>query len=142
MTEQQSSTSVQDQTKLSAVMPSITANDLGASIAWYRDVMGFTVAREIEHEGARVAAMLSAGGVQFMIGQDDFAKGRDRKKGVGFRLYCVSEQDIDELAAGIKARGGTLDQEPTDQPWGARDFSVVDPDGFNISIASGTGEEG
>ena len=145
MTEQQSSTSVQDKTRtlnLSGVMPAITASDLGASIAWYRDVMGFVVAREIEHEGQRVGAMLSAGGVQFMLGQDDFAKGRDRQKGIGFRLYCVSEQDVDELAAGIKGRGGTLDQEPTDQPWGARDFAVTDPDGFKITISSGTGEEG
>ena len=139
------STSVQDETsglKLSAVMPAITANDLGASIAWYRDVMGFVVADEIEHEGVRVAAVLNAGSVQFLVAQDDFAKGRDRQKGVGFRLYCVSEQDVDELAATIKARGGTLDQEPTDQPWGARDLAVVDPDGFKISISSGTGQEG
>ncbi len=144
MTEQQSSTSVKDKAStlnLGAVMPAITVNDLGASIAWYRDVMGFVVAREIEHEGQRVGAMISAGSVQFMLGQDDFAKGRDRQKGIGFRLYCVSEQDIDELAAGIKARGGTLDQEPTDQPWGARDLAVSDPDGFKITISSGTGEE-
>ena len=144
MTEQHSSTSVKDEAsalKLSAVMPSITVSDIGASIAWYRDVMGFVVAREMEHEGQRVGAVISAGGVQFLLGQDDFAKGRDRQKGIGFRLYCVSEQDIDELAATIKARGGTLDQEPTDQPWGARDLTVSDPDGFKISISSGTGEE-
>ena len=142
MTEQQ--TSVKDKAsalKLSAVMPTITANDLTASIAWYRDVMGFVVAREIEHEGQRVGAMVSAGGVQILLGQDDFAKGRDRQKGVGFRVYCVTEQDIDELAAEIKARGGTLDQEPTDQPWGSRDLAVVDPDGFKISISSGIGDE-
>ena len=142
MTEQQ--TSVKDKAsalKLSAVMPTITANDLTASIAWYRDVMGFVVAREIEHEGQRVGAVVSAGGVQILLGQDDFAKGRDRQKGVGFRVLCVTEQDIDELAAEIKARGGTLDQEPTDQPWGSRDFAISDPDGFKISISSGTGEE-
>ncbi len=144
MSEQHSSTSVKDKAStlnLGGVMPAITVSDLGASIAWYRDVMGFVVAREIEHEGQRVGAMISAGSVQFMLGQDDFAKGRDRQKGIGFRLYCVSEQDIDELAATIKARGGTLDQEPTDQPWGARDLAVSDPDGFKISISSGTGEE-
>ena len=144
MTEQKSSTSVKEKAStlnLGGVMPAITVSDLEASIAWYRDVMGFVVAREIEHEGQRVGAMISAGSVQFMLGQDDFAKGRDRQKGIGFRLYCVSEQDIDELAAGIKARGGTLDQEPTDQPWGARDLAVSDPDGFKITISSGTGEE-
>ncbi len=144
MTEQQSSTSVQDTAStlnLGGVMPAITVSDLGTSIAWYRDVMGFVVAREMEHEGKRVGDILSAGGVQFLLGQDDFATGRDRQKGIGFRLYCVSEQDIDEVAAGIKARGGTLDQEPTDQPWGVRDFGVTDPDGFKISISSGTGDE-
>ncbi len=144
MTEQHSSTSVKDKAStlnLGAVMPAITVSDLGASIEWYRDVMGFVVANEIEHEGQRVGAMIIAGSVQFLLGQDDFAKGRDRQKGIGFRLYCVSEQDIDELAATIRARGGTLDQEPTDQPWGARDFSVVDPDGFKISISSGIGQE-
>ena len=76
-----------------------------------------------------------------LIGQDDFAKGKDRQKGIGLRLYCVSDQNIDELAAAIKARGGTLEQEATDQPWGARDFAVADPDGFKISISSGAGEE-
>jgi uncharacterized glyoxalase superfamily protein PhnB len=30
-----------------------------------------------------------------------------------------------------------LAEEPTDQPWGARDFGVVDPDGFQISISTG-----
>ena len=143
MTEQQSSTSVKDKAgtlNLGGVMPSITANDLGASIAWYRDVMGFVVAREIEHEGQRVGAMMGAGGVQILLGQDDFAKGRDRQKGVGLRFHLVAEQDVDELAAGIKARGGTLDQEPTDQPWGARDFAVVDPNGFKISISNGMGD--
>ncbi len=135
-------TSVKTSTlKLSAVMPAITANDLGASIAWYRDVMGFVVAKEIEHEGQRVAAVMSAGGVQFLLGQDDFAKGRDRQKGLGLRFHLVTEQDVDELAAGIKARGGTLDQEPTDQSWGARDFAVVDPNGFKISISNGMGGE-
>ena len=143
MTEQQSSTSVKDKSStvnLSAVMPTITANHLGPSIAWYRDVMGIVVAREMEPEGQRVGAVMSAGGVQFLLGQDDFAKGKDRQKGIGFRLNCVSEQDIDELAAEIKARGGILDQDPTDQPWGSRDFAISDPDGFKISISSGTGE--
>ena len=36
------------------------------------------------------------------------------------------------------ARGGMLDQPPTDQPWGMRDFSLTDPDGFKITIAKVT----
>ncbi len=124
--------------RLRAVMPALTAGDLGESVAWYRDVLGFVVVDEMKNdEGQLVGAVLQAGGCRFLLGQDDFKKGRDRRKGVGFRLYCATAQDIDQLAANVKARGGVLDQEPIDQPWGARDFAVVDPDGFKISISTG-----
>jgi uncharacterized glyoxalase superfamily protein PhnB len=82
---------------------------------------------------------MGAGAVIFMLGQDDWKKGRDRVKGEGFRLYCDTSQDVDRLAGQIKARGGTLAQEPEDEPWGARVFSVVDPDGFKITIAKKKG---
>jgi len=56
-------------------------------------------------------------------------------KGEGFRLFCDTSQDVDRLADQIKARGGTLAEEPKDQEWGARSLGVEDPDGFKITIA-------
>ena len=47
-------------------------------------------------------------------------------------------QDIDRLAALIKARGGVLAHDPRTQPWGERDFGMVDPDGFKITISMGS----
>jgi predicted enzyme related to lactoylglutathione lyase len=55
-------------------------------------------------------------------------------KGQGMRLRCSTAQDIDALAARIKAAGGTLTQEPKGQPSGARFLSVDDPDGFHLTI--------
>ena len=127
--------------RLRAVMPTLTVNDIAKSISWYRDVLGFTVADEMKHEEQLVGAVIKAGNAEVLLGQDDWAKGKDRSKGVGFRLYCVSVQDIDQIATDIKARGGEIDQEPKDQPWGARDLSVVDPDGFKITISTGVIEE-
>jgi uncharacterized glyoxalase superfamily protein PhnB len=115
--------------------PGITANDLDKSLTWYRDVVGFAVDERWEQDGKLMGVSLKAGDVIFMIGQDDWKKGRDRKKGEGFRLYCRTNLDVDALAAKIVARGGTLDQEPKDQPWGTREFALVDPDGFKITIA-------
>lgn len=117
------------------VGPSFTVDDLDKSLAWYRDVMGFAVGERWEDNGKLMGVELTAGPVVFMIGQDDWKKGRDRAKGVGFRLYCQTDQDVDRLAEGIKARGGTLAQEPRDQEWGARAFTVADPDGFKITIS-------
>ncbi len=85
-----------------------------------------------------VAASLEAGAVTIILGQDDWAQGRDRDEGIGFRLYCLTAQDVDQLASDIRARGGTLAWEPTDQPWGSRDFALVDPDGFKITISTET----
>lgn len=120
--------------RLRGVAPSFTVNDLERSIAWYRDVLGFTVGDRWEQEGQLMGVELEAGTTTFMLTQDDFAKGRDRKKGEGFRLYCQTVQDIDQVAAQIKARGGMLAHEPKDQPWGTRDLPVTDPDGFKITI--------
>ncbi len=126
----------QEKLNLRAIMPAITATDLQASLAWYRDVLGFTVAEEYKQEDVLMGVQLQAGNVQIMLGQDDFAKGRDRQKGAALRFFCTTAQDVDQLAAAIKERGGKLAHEPTDQPWGTRDFGVVDPDGFNISIST------
>lgn len=122
--------------RLRAATPSITVNDIEKSRDWYRDVLGFTVGHEHRVDDELRAVELKAGTVGILLGQDDFAKGKDRAKGVGFRIYCTTAQDVDRLAADIQTRGGELDQPPTDQPWGARDFAIVDPDGFKISIST------
>jgi uncharacterized glyoxalase superfamily protein PhnB len=122
--------------RASALMASLTVKDLQKSLAWYRDVMGFTVDQEHVREGKLRAVSLKAGAVRILIGQDDGAKGLDRVKGVGFSLQLTTTQSVDEIANRIKALGGTLESEPADMPWGARAFRVQDPDGFKLAISS------
>ena len=122
--------------RFASVAPSFTVNDLSRSLTWYRDVIGFQMGDKWERDGKLEGAELKAGTVVFILNQDDFSKGRDRVKGEGFRLYCRTRQDINALAAAIKARGGALASEPTDRPWGTRDFSLTDPDGYRFSITT------
>ena len=122
---------------LSEASPSLTVNDLDKSLAWYRDVLGFAVEELWKDDAGKVMGVsLRAGDVAFMIGQDDWKKGRNRKKGEGFRMFCMTKANVDDLAKRFEAKGGRLDQGPTDQPWGVRDISVTDPDGFKITIAA------
>ncbi|MGD2068687.1 MAG: VOC family protein [Gemmatimonadota bacterium] len=123
--------------RLRDISPSLTVDDLEASLAWYRDVLGCHVKETWERDGRTVGAYLLAGASSIMLNQDDGAKGRDRKKGEGFRLYLTTVQDVDSLAEAFVARGGALESPPADTPWGSRAFSVVDPDGFSLTIASG-----
>jgi uncharacterized glyoxalase superfamily protein PhnB len=122
---------------LRSVGPSFTVDDVEKSLEWYRDVLGFAVGQRWEDGGKLLGVEVTAGPVVFMMTQDDWKKGRDRKKGEGFRLYCDTDQDVDQLAARIKERGGRLAQEPQDQEWGSRAFTVEDPDGFKITILKG-----
>jgi uncharacterized glyoxalase superfamily protein PhnB len=122
--------------RASNLSASLTVNDLEKSLAWYQDVVGFAVDRKHEREGKLMAVSLQAGNVRLLITQDDGAKGADRVKGEGFSLMITTDENIDELATAIKARGGTLTMEPTDTPWGARAFRLNDPDGFRFVISS------
>jgi uncharacterized glyoxalase superfamily protein PhnB len=122
-----------------ALSASLTVKDLEKSLVWYRNVVGFTVDQRHEREGKLRAVSLRAGAVRVLIGQDDGAKGWDRVKGVGFSMMITTDQNIDELAKQIKERGGVLDSEPADMPWGARFFRMQDPDGFKLTISSDFG---
>jgi glyoxylase I family protein len=114
---------------------SLTVKDIRASLAWYRDVLGCTIAREFERDGVLRAVSLRAGAAQILITQDDGKKGADRVKGEGMSLMLTTAESIDELAAQAKAHGATLDSEPADQG-GRRAFRLRDPDGFRFTIAT------
>src|SRR5437899_2748233 len=60
--------------------PGFTVNDIEKSVAWYRDVLGFTVKERWEREGKLAGVELGAGTVSFLLSQDDWQKGRDRVK--------------------------------------------------------------
>lgn len=120
----------------SMLSASLTVKDLGKSLAWYQDVVGFTIERKIEREGKLRAVALKAGDVRLSINQDDGAKGWDRVKGAGFSLRITTNQNIDEIANRIKKLGGKLDSDPADMPWGSRLFRIKDPDGYLLVISS------
>lgn len=115
---------------------SLTVNDLAASAAWYENVAGFAVTQKYEREGKLMAVSFSAGDVHILITQDDGKQGADRVKGAGFSLMITTTQDIDALAAAIRAAGGVLEGDPQTTPWGQRMFRLRDPDGFRFTIAS------
>ena len=119
--------------RLRSLTPTFTVNDLQVSLAWYRDGLGFFVAERWEDGGRLKGVMLKAGACEFGLSQDDFTKGRDRAKGIGFRLWCDTTQDVDAIAARLRAFGGTIAEEPGDH-WDTYSFTAQDPDGFKITI--------
>jgi uncharacterized glyoxalase superfamily protein PhnB len=120
--------------RIHSITPAYTVNDLGKTIDWYCEGLGFTVSERWEDNGTLRGVMLTAGDCTFGVSQDDFAKGKNRKKGIGFRMYLSTTQDVDALAERVRAHGGKIIQEPTDSSWAKRSFAVEDPDGFKLNI--------
>lgn len=119
--------------RFSGLTPGFTVNDAAASVAWYTEVLGFSVKQKWELDGKFLGAELKSGGVTVNLGQDDWKMGRDRNKGQGCRMYITTGPDIDGFAEQVKARGVKLDSEPADE-WGVRAFSLTDPDGYKLTF--------
>ena len=105
------------------------------SITFY-EALGFTVDERWEDKGTLLGVMLRAGKSQIGLNQDDWKKGRDRKKGIGMRVFMSTPQNVDEIATRAKAAGITLKSEPQDTEWKTRAFEVTDPSGFVLTISS------
>ncbi len=120
--------------RLRAFQPGLTVADLAASMRFYADALGFVVGERWTDKNVLLGASLKAGACSLGLSQDNWAKGRDRRKGEGVRLWCETVQDIDALAARIKGAGVQLTQEPKDQPWGVRLLELDDPDGYHLTI--------
>jgi uncharacterized glyoxalase superfamily protein PhnB len=116
-----------------SIVPNLTVDDVQKSISFY-EALGFTVEERWEDNGTLQGVMLRAGEHRIGLSQDDWKKGRDRKKGVGMRLFIETKQNVDEIAARAKRAGIKVDAEPHDTEWKSRAFEVTDPTGFLLTI--------
>src|SRR2546428_12781305 len=119
--------------RLRSLAVSLTVNDLERSVAWYRDVLGFTSGERWEEKGQLRGVQVKAGSCDIMLGQEDFAKGRDRRKGEGFRVWVETTQDINAIAGLGNSQGGPLDREPAHTPWGAWRLGAAGLDGCHVT---------
>jgi uncharacterized glyoxalase superfamily protein PhnB len=125
----------QEALQVGTIVPSLTADDLQKSIEFY-EALGFVVDERWEDNGTLHGVMMRAGKSQIGLSQDDWKKGRVRKKGVGMRVFMSTTQNVDEIAKRAKSAGVTLASEPHDTEWKSRAFEVTDPSGFLLTISS------
>jgi uncharacterized glyoxalase superfamily protein PhnB len=124
--------------QISAIVPTLTVDDLQKSITFY-EALGFVIDERWEDKGTLLGVMMRAGKTQIGLNQDDWKKGRDRSKGVGVRLSISTTRDhVDEMAKRAKNAGITLKSEPRDTEWNSRAFELSDPSGFLLTIFSET----
>src|SRR6476660_3240325 len=127
----------QEAVQISAIVPTLTVDDLQKSITFY-EALGFAIDERWEEKGTLLGVMLRAGQSQISLNQDDWKKGRDRNKGIGVRLSISTPGNVDEIAKRAKNAGITLKCDPHDTEWKCRAFEVSDPSGFLLTVFSET----
>ncbi|HMB54501.1 MAG TPA: VOC family protein [Thermoanaerobaculia bacterium] len=126
--------------RLRSLSAGLTVGDMDASLRHYVDGLGFVVEERWEEEGKLLGVMLLAGDCRLGVMQDDWKKGRDREKGIGFRVWAETIQDLDAIAARLAGLGIEHDG-PQEGPWG-RSLSTTDPDGFKMTLSNPQPEAG
>lgn len=108
-----------------------TVNEMDASLAYYRDALGFSV--EFEYGAPASYACLSRGGVSLHL---IVAKATKRRPGQG--AICIFVDDVDAVHAEIEARGARVIKAPASYDYGMRDFDAVDLDGNHLTFGTAT----
>jgi uncharacterized glyoxalase superfamily protein PhnB len=119
--------------------------DPDASLAFYRDSLGFEVRKDVAYGGRRWITVGPAGQPQTSIvleppAADPGLTESERRtiaemmaKGTYARLILASA-DLDGTFERLQASGAEVIQEPIEQPYGVRDCAVRDPAGNHIRI--------
>lgn len=101
--------------------------DVLASVAWYRDVLGFEIA--FTYGEPVFYAGVERGDVLIHL---QAASDTTRQCGQGAINIFVTK--VDALYGDFKANGADLPMTPGDRPYGLRDFSLSDPDGNRLTF--------
>lgn len=120
--------------RLRSIGASLTVGDLERSLTLYTKGFGFIVHQRWESDGRLEGVTLLAGTCELNLAQDDGAKGFDRQKGEGLRLWLETVQDLDLIAERAESYGAVITSWPEDREWGVRSFSADDLDGYHLSF--------
>ena len=120
--------------------------DPEASLAFYRDILGFELRRDVGKDTMRwltvgppgqpdTSIVLSPPGVDPGITDDERRTITEMMAKGTYGIIVLATPDLDGAFARLEAGGAEVVQEPTEQPYGIRDCAIRDPAGNLIRIS-------
>ena len=110
-----------------------TVKDVAASLAYYRDCVGFAVGFEYGSPISYVG--LCSGEVSLHL-----VAAAQAPRPPGHGAVSIYVDDVDALHADLMRRGAKILNAPKDQDYGLRDFAIADADGNMIFFAMELGK--
>jgi uncharacterized glyoxalase superfamily protein PhnB len=120
-------------------------DDPDASLAFYRDALGFEVRNQVEYGGMHwntvgppdqpdVNIVLYPPGADPGVTEDERHTITEMMAKGTYASIMLATSDLERVFERVEASGGEVMQEPTDQPWGARDCAFRDPAGNMVRV--------
>jgi catechol 2,3-dioxygenase-like lactoylglutathione lyase family enzyme len=120
-------------------------DDPEASLAFYRDTLGFEVRNEVGYAGMRwitvgppdqpdTSIVLFPPAATPGITDDERRTIVEMMAKGSFAIIVLATKDLDATFERVQANGAEVVQEPTEQPYGIRDCAFRDPAGTMIRI--------
>jgi uncharacterized glyoxalase superfamily protein PhnB len=119
--------------------------DPDASLAFYRDILGFEVRNDVEYGGLHwitvgppnqpgTSIVLHPPAADPGITDDERRTIAEMMAKGTYASINLATADLDDTFEHLQASGAEVVQEPTEQPWGVRDCAFRDPAGSMIRI--------
>jgi uncharacterized glyoxalase superfamily protein PhnB len=128
--------------QLTKLTPNLLVADVGRSVAFYRDVLGFTLAQTVPDAEPFVFAIVRSGNVEVFLNApeaayEEYPGFRHRTLGGTLTLF-VEVTGVHELHAALAGRVKMI--MPLERKWyGLTEFAFEDPDGYVITCAEREG---
>ena len=113
------------------IVPVFQVSNLEASLKYYQEVLGFS-------EDFRFGnyAGVKLGTIDIHLTEQSQESRPEYRKAVGSGIAYVFCSEIDSYYVTLKKKGATLKYEPTDFPYGMREFMLVDLCGNHIAFGA------
>ena len=124
--------------ELTKLTPNLIVSDVGRSLAFYRDVLGFTVGATVPDASPYVFAIVQSGPVEVFLNAPEpaiaeYPAFKDRPIGGTLTLF-IEVVDIARAHESLKDRVRIV--MPLEHKWyGVTEFAFEDPDGYLITFA-------
>jgi uncharacterized glyoxalase superfamily protein PhnB len=120
-------------------------NDPAASLAFYRDTLGFEVRNDVGYNGMHwitvgptdqpgISIVLTPPAIDPGITEDERRTIIEMMAKGTYAAMNLATKDLDSTFDQLQASGAEVVQEPTEQPYGIRDCAFRDPAGNLIRI--------
>ena len=118
---------------MGVISPLLAVRNMKETIEFYKNSLGFSLGMCFPDANNPEYADLSRDGMVLMvIPAEDHGIGTEEKLGIGVYLYMAIDGDIDEYYEELKKKGVKIAIDIKDEPYGVRDFTVEDVDGYKL----------